>query len=240
MQLHRLRQNLVIFGGNLLSSLYCARKEGFMSKELYVGHMSYEATEKDLIRLFTVAGTVTSVHLIVDPETGEFKGCGYVRMSTAEEAQEAVATLDGALLRNRSITVSIARPQKQKTRPGAGRPGKGRPGGSFSPSSRGKSTPSTPGSRRAGVPGTGTSEVSRRADGPGTRSTEEGRSTGRPGTRAAEKSRWAGGPDTRTGEGSRRTGGPGAGRGKSGPGTGPGGGSRGKSGPGSRFGKGKK
>lgn len=195
-----------------------------MSKELYVGHMSYEATEKDLVRLFTVAGTVTSVHLIVDPETGEFKGCGYVRMSTAEEAQEAVATLDGALLRNRPITVSIARPQKQKTRPG--RPGKGRPGGNYGGGSRGKSTPSTPGSRRAEKWGTGTAEVSRRADGPGTRTTE--------GTRRAS------GPVTRTGEGDRRPGGPGASRGKKGPGNGPGGGSRGKSGPGSRFGKGKK
>jgi len=187
-----------------------------VNKELYVGHMSYEATENDLRRLFTVAGTVTSVHLITDPETGEFKGCGYVRMSTAEEAQEAVETLDGALLGNRTITVSLARPQKQK--PGAGRRGKGGPGSSFS-SSRGKSAPvsSTGGGRRAAEPGTGTIEGSRRAGGPVTRTTEG--------------SRRAGGQNTRTAEGSR---------GKSGPGTTPDSGSRGKSGPAKRFGRGKK
>lgn len=183
-----------------------------MSKELYVGHMSYEATERDLIRLFTVAGTVTSVHLITDPETGEFKGCGYVRMSSAEEAQEAINTLDGALLRNRPITVSLARPQKQKTRPGAGRPGKGRPGGSFGSGSRGRSASGTGGSRRAAGP----------AD------------------RAVEGSRGTGGPGTRTAEGSPRTSGPAPGRGRSGPGTGTGGAGRGKSGPGSRSGRGKK
>ncbi|BBA69848.1 RNA recognition motif domain-containing protein [Geobacter sulfurreducens] len=99
-----------------------------MAKELYVGHMSYEATEDDLRRLFSVAGTVTSVHIITDPESGRSKGCGYVRMLTEEEAKEAIETLDGALLRNRVITVSVARPQKQATRP-APRRGKSGPGG---------------------------------------------------------------------------------------------------------------
>lgn len=110
-----------------------------VNKELYVGHMSYEATEEDLWRLFTVAGTVTSVHLITDRDTGEFKGCGYVRMSTIEEAKEAIETLDGALLRNRPITVSLARPQKPAPRPG-GRGGKGGPG-SRPGTSRGKGAP---------------------------------------------------------------------------------------------------
>ncbi|ABB32850.1 RNP-1 like RNA-binding protein [Geobacter metallireducens RCH3] len=125
------------------------------NKELYVGHMSYEATEDDLRRLFTVAGTVTSVHLITDRDTGEFKGCGYVRMATIEEAKEAVETLDGALLRNRAITVTLARPQKQTTRPG-GRGGKGGPG------------PRTGGSRGKGGPAAG-SGGPRGKSGPGTR-----------------------------------------------------------------------
>lgn len=207
-----------------------------VNKELYVGHMSYEATEKDLIRLFTVAGTVTSVHLIVDPVTGEFKGCGYVRMSTAEEAREAVETLDGALLINRAITVSLARPQKQKTRPGAGRPGKGRPGSSFGSGSRGRSATGTSGNRRGDGPDTHTAERSVRASGPGTRTAEESRRAAGPGTRSASDSRRTSGP----GSDSRGKNGPGAGRGKSGSGAGPESGSRGKSGPGSRFGRGKK
>lgn len=83
-----------------------------MAKELYVGHISGNATEEDVHKLFSVMGTVTSVHLIIDPETGEFKRCGYVRMAADVDLKEVVETLDGALLVDRVITVSIARPQK--------------------------------------------------------------------------------------------------------------------------------
>ncbi|MBT1073154.1 RNA recognition motif domain-containing protein [Pelotalea chapellei] len=90
-----------------------------MSKELYVGSISPKATEEDLIKLFTVAGTVTSVHLIRDNQTGEFKECGYVRMATEEQVKEAINLLDGALLINRVISVSVARP-KTTNKPGSG------------------------------------------------------------------------------------------------------------------------
>ncbi|MBJ6725691.1 RNA recognition motif domain-containing protein [Geomesophilobacter sediminis] len=104
-----------------------------MAKELYVGRISYEATEEDLRKLFSVSGTVTSIHLITDLKTGEFKGCGYVRMSTDAEAKDAIATLDGALLIDRSITVSIAKPQKMLAKGGGAPfrpkgPGKGAKG----------------------------------------------------------------------------------------------------------------
>lgn len=91
-----------------------------MAKELYVGHMPYEATEDDLRRLFAVAGTVTSVHVITDPATGKSKGCAYVRMSSEAELNEAIECLDGALLIDRVITVSIATPQKPKIQKPAG------------------------------------------------------------------------------------------------------------------------
>lgn len=90
-----------------------------MAKELYVGHLPYEATADDLRTMFSVAGTVTSVHIITDPETGKSKGCGYVRMASEEELNEAIECLDGALMENRMITVCIANPQK----PPAKRPG---------------------------------------------------------------------------------------------------------------------
>lgn len=93
-----------------------------MAKELYVGHMPYQATEEDLKKLFAVAGTVTSVHIITDPESGQSKGCAYVRMATEAEAKDAIETLDNALLIDRVITVSEARPQKPKeNRPGGNR-----------------------------------------------------------------------------------------------------------------------
>ncbi|MBJ6798844.1 RNA recognition motif domain-containing protein [Geomonas propionica] len=83
-------------------------------KELYVGSLSYDITEYELLKLFAVSGTVTSMHLIRDPETGQFKGCGYVRMSTEAEARDAIDSLDGAWLLDKKITVSYANPQKMK------------------------------------------------------------------------------------------------------------------------------
>lgn len=91
-----------------------------MAKELYVGHISDNAYEEDIRKLFSVMGTVTSVHLIVDPETREFKRCGYVRMAADVDLDEVVETLDGAYLVDEVITVSIARPQK----PGMSKSGK--------------------------------------------------------------------------------------------------------------------
>jgi RNA recognition motif-containing protein len=102
-----------------------------MAKELYVGHISEQATEEDLRKLFSVMGVVTSVHLIVNQETGEFKRCGYVRMLAEVDLNEVVETLDGAWLIDRVITVSIAKPQKdrpakvvnvRRKSPGGGRP----------------------------------------------------------------------------------------------------------------------
>ena len=98
-----------------------AQKGNVMGRELYVGHMSYETTEEDMRRLFSVAGTVTSVHVITDPQTGKSKGCGYVRMATADEVKEAIDSLDGALLDGRIIAVSEARPQKERVRPSGAR-----------------------------------------------------------------------------------------------------------------------
>ncbi len=96
-----------------------------MRKELYVRHISAKATEADIRRLFTVAGTVTSVHMITDPVSGQFKGCAFVGMATIDEAKEALETLDGALLIDRVLIVSEARPQKPKANPSP-RGGRGR------------------------------------------------------------------------------------------------------------------
>jgi RNA recognition motif-containing protein len=115
-----------------------------MPRELYVGNIDFEATEEDLRRLFTVAGTVTAIHLITDPVSGQFKGCGYVKMSSDSEAKEAINSLDGALLLSRLLTVSIARPQKpglsKNPSPGRNSRPPGRSGGSTGPggSSKGR------------------------------------------------------------------------------------------------------
>ena len=112
-----------------------------MAKELYVGHISEQATEEDLRKLFEIMGVVTSVHLIVDEQTGEFKRCGYVRMLAEVNLDEVVETLDGTYLVDRCIVVSIAKPQKDRptkspyvkrkplaaARPAAARPAAARP-----------------------------------------------------------------------------------------------------------------
>jgi RNA recognition motif-containing protein len=91
-----------------------------MGKDLYVRHISLEATEEDLRKLFAVSGKVTYVHMVKDAKSGEFVGCAFVKMSSEAEARDAIVTLDGALLINRTISVVAARPQKPVGRRGGG------------------------------------------------------------------------------------------------------------------------
>lgn len=96
-----------------------------MGKDLYVTNISLEATEEDVRKLFSVVGKVAYIHLVTDAKTGQFKGCGYVKMASEADAKEAITTLDGARLINRIIAVCEARPQKTggpKAGPGRGKP----------------------------------------------------------------------------------------------------------------------
>lgn len=99
-----------------------------MGVEIYVGQLSGSVTENEVRSLFSVVGTVTSVHLVVDPESGNYRGCGYVRMSTKEEAREAVNFLNGALLGDRLIVVKEA-PPKKHSKAGASAGNRGAKGG---------------------------------------------------------------------------------------------------------------
>jgi RNA recognition motif-containing protein len=78
-------------------------------KDIFVADISFDADEEELRKLFSVCGTVRSIHLLTDKRTGQFSGRAFVRMATTEEAKNAVQTLDGALLINRCIRVSLAR-----------------------------------------------------------------------------------------------------------------------------------
>ena len=90
-----------------------------MSAKLFVGNLSYQATEEDLRELFQQAGTVQSVRIITDQFTGRPRGFGFVEMSTKEEAERAIEQLNGRLFRDRNLVVDEARPQPQR---GAGGP----------------------------------------------------------------------------------------------------------------------
>ena len=96
-----------------------------MGIEVYVGQISGMVTEDEVKKLFSVVGTVESVHLVVDSATGEFRGCGYVRMSTEEEAREAIDLLNGAKLCDRLIVVKNAPPKNfKKAAPSGGGAGR--------------------------------------------------------------------------------------------------------------------
>jgi len=94
-----------------------------MSKDLYVTNIAPEATEEELRKLFSVAGKVAYIHMVVDAKTGQFKGCAYVKMANEADAKNALTDLDDARLINRCIKVREALPQK------AGGPKVGSPGG---------------------------------------------------------------------------------------------------------------
>ena len=89
-----------------------------MESKLYVGNLSYSTTEDDLRTLFTQAGTVSSVALIKDRDSGQSKGFAFIEMSTQVEAEKAISMFNGHSMGDRELKVSLARPRDDK--PGGG------------------------------------------------------------------------------------------------------------------------
>jgi len=89
-----------------------------MSKKLYVGGLPYATTDEALKDLFAEAGNVDSAIIIMDKMTGRSKGFGFVEMSTEDEAQNAVANMNGKEVGGRTIIVNEARPQEDRPRTG--------------------------------------------------------------------------------------------------------------------------
>ncbi|MBN2452331.1 MAG: RNA-binding protein [Lentisphaeria bacterium] len=99
-----------------------------MGKKLYVGNLSYDVRSSDLQQLFAAHGDVLSADVIMDRDTGRSKGFGFVEMSTDEEAQAAIAALNGRDNNGRALTVNEARPREDRPRGGGGGGGgRGRP-----------------------------------------------------------------------------------------------------------------
>jgi len=96
-----------------------------MDVKLYVGNLSYSTTEEELRALFAQAGTVTSVAVIKDRDTGQSKGFAFVEMSTQAEAQKAISQFNGQNLGDRALTVNIARPREERGGFGGSRGGSG-------------------------------------------------------------------------------------------------------------------
>ena len=86
-----------------------------MENKLYVGNISFQLDEQQLEEAFAAYGSVKSVKIITDRDTGRSKGFGFVEMESGDQAQECVSNLDGKDLSGRNIRVNIARERTDRT-----------------------------------------------------------------------------------------------------------------------------
>src|SRR3982750_153373 len=98
-----------------------------MAKKLYVGNLSYEVDSSELEQMFGAHGQVLSAQIINDRDTGRSKGFGFVEMANDDEAEAAIAALNGQQHGGRALTVNEARPKED--RGGGGGGGRGGFGG---------------------------------------------------------------------------------------------------------------
>ncbi len=89
-----------------------------MSKKIYVGNLSFRATEDDIRGIFSKVGEVESVNILTDAHTGRSKGFGFVEMASEEDAKKAIESLNGSSFMERTLTVAEAKPQKPRERGG--------------------------------------------------------------------------------------------------------------------------
>ena len=110
---------------NGIGFVYCEsmaiEKELKMSKKLYVGSLSYQATEAEVRQLFEQYGKVSSVTIVMDRDTGRAKGFGFVEMDVQAEAEAAIKKLNGSSFGGREIVVNEARPKPDRRPPGQSR-----------------------------------------------------------------------------------------------------------------------
>ena len=92
-----------------------------MSKRIYVGSLPYSCTEDQLEKLFAEFGKVVDAQVITDRFSGQAKGFGFVEMENGDEADAAIAALNGSELGGRSLVVNEAREREQRSGGGGGR-----------------------------------------------------------------------------------------------------------------------
>ncbi|MCU0783597.1 MAG: RNA-binding protein [Verrucomicrobia bacterium] len=102
-----------------------------MSNKLFVGNLSFNTTENDLQDAFAAHGTVTETNLMMDRMTNRPRGFAFITMGTAEEAQKAIAALNGKEMDGRALTVNVAKPREERTGGGGGRREYGGGGGGY-------------------------------------------------------------------------------------------------------------
>jgi RNA recognition motif-containing protein len=85
-----------------------------MNKKLYVGGLAYSVTGAQLQQVFANHGKVESAKVITDRDSDRSRGFGFVEMGTQEEAEKAIASLNGTLLEGRNLTVNMSRPREDR------------------------------------------------------------------------------------------------------------------------------
>ena len=98
-------------------------------KNLYVGNLPHSTTEAELRTVFEAHGAVDKVSIVTDRDTGRSRGFGFVEMTNADEAEKAIAALNGTELGGRQLTVNEAKPKTDRPRSGAKFGGRGKSGG---------------------------------------------------------------------------------------------------------------
>lgn len=86
-----------------------------MEAKLYIGNMSYDTTETELRTMFSEAGTVESIDIIKDRDTGRPKGFAFITMGSQAEAEKAISLFNEKNLNDRPLTVNIARPREERS-----------------------------------------------------------------------------------------------------------------------------
>jgi len=83
-----------------------------MATKLYVGNLSYQTTDQQLHDLFSEAGNVSSAQVVTDRYTGQARGFGFVEMASEDEAQQAIAAINGRNVDGRALVVNESRPRE--------------------------------------------------------------------------------------------------------------------------------
>jgi RNA recognition motif-containing protein len=91
-----------------------------MGKKLYIGNLSYSVDSTSLESMCASLGTVESARVITDRDSGRSKGFGFVEMSSPEEAEAVINSLNGRQVEGRQINVSVAKPQAPREERGGG------------------------------------------------------------------------------------------------------------------------
>ena len=101
--------------GNSLGKSNPSKSKIIMNTKLYVGNLSFDATENDLQDLFSQHGPVSESNLMQDRTTGKPRGFGFVTMATKEGADAAIKALNGSEWKGRALTVNEARPREERS-----------------------------------------------------------------------------------------------------------------------------